>query len=380
MFEREFEAMLSRYKDAISDKKRFTGLIKDFFPSDLKTVNTLLMAYDLGIAQEIKDSSNITNVLAYKYVKQLVDNYGLSRVNADWIVSIWCVCYGQKVLKKPCDIAIQEKGKAAVSDSPNSQSGINYEDLFEIERSTDGTGYFVKGFRGFNRKTIVVPNRIHNHKIVGISEECFSETDKNIGDRRENLGINNIDNVEEVVLAEGITSIENKSFAGCSELHQVIIPITVRKIGAEAFSYCAKLRALTLTDGIEELDDRCFAYSAISRINIPKSVCFFGDYLFTGCEYLESIVIPKNMTRIPKGTFESCPILKQVTLPDTLETIEDRAFAYCKDLDFIIIPDSVKYIGDDAFIETNKRFIIQCSFGSYAEEYARKKKIKYQLV
>ena len=27
-----------------------------------------------------------------------------------------------------------------------------------------------------------------------------------------------------------------------------------------------------------------------------------------------------------------------------------------------------------------KQFIIQCSFGSYAEEYCRKNKIKYQLV
>ena len=43
-------------------------------------------------------------------------------------------------------------------------------------------------------------------------------------------------------------------------------------------------------------------------------------------------------------------------------------------------PDSVKQIGQDAFTNTDKQFIIQCSFGSYAEEYARKNKFKYQLV
>ena len=37
-------------------------------------------------------------------------------------------------------------------------------------------------------------------------------------------------------------------------------------------------------------------------------------------------------------------------------------------------------IGQDAFTNTDKQFIIQCSFGSYAEEYARKNKFKYQLV
>ena len=44
------------------------------------------------------------------------------------------------------------------------------------------------------------------------------------------------------------------------------------------------------------------------------------------------------------------------------------------------IYNSVSKIGQDAFTGTNKQFIIQCSFGSYAEEYARKNKIKYQLV
>ena len=47
---------------------------------------------------------------------------------------------------------------------------------------------------------------------------------------------------------------------------------------------------------------------------------------------------------------------------------------------FIVIPDSVKQIGQDAFTNTDKQFIIQCSFGSYAEEHARKNKFKYQLV
>lgn len=29
-----------------------------------------------------------------------MDDFGMSRVNADWIVSVWCSCYGAKVLGK----------------------------------------------------------------------------------------------------------------------------------------------------------------------------------------------------------------------------------------------------------------------------------------
>ena len=78
--------------------------------------------------------------------------------------------------------------------------------------------------------------------------------------------------------------------------------------------------------------------------------------------------------------FEECTALKKVVLHENLNAIGDRAFFGCSSLDFIIIPDSVKSIGQDAFSNTDKQFIIQCSFGSHAEEYARKNKIKYQLV
>ena len=78
--------------------------------------------------------------------------------------------------------------------------------------------------------------------------------------------------------------------------------------------------------------------------------------------------------------FEECSGLRKVELHENLHFIGDRAFFGCKALDFIVIPDSVNSIGKDAFSNTDKQFIIQCSFGSYAEEYARKNKIKYQLI
>ena len=78
--------------------------------------------------------------------------------------------------------------------------------------------------------------------------------------------------------------------------------------------------------------------------------------------------------------FEDCTALKKVELHEKLNVIGERAFFGCSSLDFIIIPDSVQQIGQDAFTGTDKQFIIQCSFGSFAEEYCRKNKIKYQLV
>ena len=78
--------------------------------------------------------------------------------------------------------------------------------------------------------------------------------------------------------------------------------------------------------------------------------------------------------------FEGCESLKKVRLHEKLTAIGEKAFFCCSTLDFIVIPDSVQEIGQDAFTGTDDMFIVQCSFGSYAEQYCRKNKLKYQLV
>ena len=95
---------------------------------------------------------------------------------------------------------------------------------------------------------------------------------------------------------------------------------------------------------------------------------------------LGEISIPENLGRIPDRMFQGCESLKKVRLHEKLGVIGERTFFGCSSLDFIVIPDSVQQIGTDAFTGTDDMFIVQCSFGSYAERYCRKNKIKYQLV
>ena len=80
--------MLRQHQASLDDRKKFTALVKDLFPDQAKNVNLLLMAYNMGIAQDIQSASHINNTFAFRYVKQLMDDFGMSRVNADWIVSV----------------------------------------------------------------------------------------------------------------------------------------------------------------------------------------------------------------------------------------------------------------------------------------------------
>lgn len=364
MFEQNFETMLKQYSDAIDDKKRFSGLVKDMFPEQAKHVNLLLMAYNLGIAQELQKITDVNNTFAYRYVKQLMDNFGTSRVNADWIVSVWCVCYGQKVLCKKCDIKLQVKGASpAIKEEQNGSSTQKYGDLFQYGKSSEGAGLVVKGFLGSKNQTVIFQNRSAGQAVIEIGEELFCG-----------------DDIEGAILTDGIKYIGKKAFADCRKLHQIVLPITVRDIGDRAFENCESMKSIALPALLEKIGNAAFRGTNLKTITIPETVYWIGDEVCADCKELNNIQIPSNVERITRSMFENCISLKKISLNENLKAIEERAFAGCDNLDFIVIPDSVTEIGQNAFLGVDKQFIIQCSFGSYAEEYARKNKIKYQLV
>ncbi|MCB6308425.1 leucine-rich repeat domain-containing protein [Mediterraneibacter glycyrrhizinilyticus] len=338
-------------------------MVKDLFPDQAKNVNLLLMAYNMGIAQDIQTASHINNTFAFRYVKQLMDDFGMSRVNADWIVSVWCACYGAKVLGKACDISIQKQGSGPAIQGEQSSSGRSYGDLFTYEKSRRGKGLAVTGFRGDKNKTIIFQNKSGNTPVVEIADDSFSNSP-----------------TEEAILTEGISYIGRKAFSGCNKLHQVVLPISIEEIEDSAFENCSSLKSISLPVALKTIGDGALKGTGLRTIAIPKSVFWVGEGLLAECDSLDHITISENIERIPAKMFENCKNLKKVELQKNLVEIGERAFFGCSSLDFLIIPDSVKQIGLDAFANMDKQFILQCSFGSYAEVYARKNKIKYQLV
>ena len=364
MFEQEFERLLNDYRETIGIRSRFSGLVKDFFPGQYMQVNLILNAYDLGVAQEIENASIINNSFAYRFVKRLVDEYGISRVNADWAVSIWCVCYGQRVLKKPCDIKINtDKRKAAPSIIEEKNQITQYGDLFQYETSNLGAGLAVSGFVGENKKTIIFQNANKNMPVVEIKANAFSESP-----------------VEEAIITEGFKRIGIKAFLGCTSLKQIIFPLSLRELGDYSLAGCKEMKTISLPQMLESIGTYAFSGTGLKTVQIPKSVYWIGEGAFSDCKNLDNIDIRENILNIPTKMFQGCENLKKIRLHERITNIGDYAFADCINLATIYIPNSVNSIGDNAFENVNDKFILMCSFGSYAETYAQNKKIKYQLV
>lgn len=195
--------------------------------------------------------------------------------------------------------------------------------------------------------------------------------------------------ITELVIPEGITSIGDETFFGCSYLTSVTIPATVTSIGSGAFYNCSgltkaefasiealcnisfynvssnplyeahnlyingqEITELVIPESVTSIGAAsfCCCTNLISVI-IPESVTSIGASSFYGCSGLESIDIPASVTSIGYMAFMNCPYLTSVTIPEGVTLIEDYTFYGCNNLISINIPESVTSIGDYSFYE-----------------------------
>ena len=115
MLDVQFTQLLQNYPDALNDRKRFSGLLKDLMPGMALQANLLLNLFDLNIHEELEKATQISNAFSYRFVKLLCDEYGISKRNADWAVAAWCTCYGEGILKKTVEVEPEAVAASMVS-------------------------------------------------------------------------------------------------------------------------------------------------------------------------------------------------------------------------------------------------------------------------
>ena len=161
---------------------------------------------------------------------------------------------------------------------------------------------------------------------------------------------NGCSSLTSVVIPEGVTSINDGAFYKCSSLTSIVIPEGVTYIGREAFRYCSSLTSVVIQEGVTSIGASAFCYcSSLASVVIPESVTSIGTGAFSSCSSLTSIVIPESVTSIGDWAFNCCKRLTSVVIPEGVTSIGNWAFNCCKRLTSIVIPESVTSIGDSAF-------------------------------
>lgn len=371
--------IINDYPDALSDRKKLQALLLDFFPQERLKRNTLMMVYDDGIIDEMRRMTKIDKIELHRFVKSVVQGYGIKTESAKNVVTAWAKAIGLS------PDSSQEHD--ASEDSPHEVEWVDADDGNQYEYEETSRGIRIIRFVDFDEPVVTIPNMINGKKVLEIGNYAFKGC----------VGI------EKIIISDGIEIIGNGTFLNCRELKEVVLPGTLKRIGTMDPAGCPKiLGSITKYEG-------AFEYSGLESINIPNSVKVIGENTFSSCMKLKKVVLPYGLKEIKENTFcwcrsleevempenlsiirmtafTGCESLKSVVLPEGVKSIEQGAFAGCKSLESIYIPDSVGEIGGGKssvymqvfgqIDERHKNFTILCNAGSYAMQYARAQQIR----
>ena len=195
--------------------------------------------------------------------------------------------------------------------------------------------------------------------------------------------------VTNIIIPDGVTSISNYAFSGCTSITSIIIPDSVTSIGGYAFYWCRGLTSVTIGNSVTSIGQAAFSgcYRLVEVVNKSSLQLTLGSYdngwisyfakqiiteeadsklsttndglvLYTDNDnvYLVSyvgnnteIVIPNNVTKINDYAFYDCKDLTSITIPNNVTCIGVEAFSNCTSLTSITIGNSVTSIGEWAF-------------------------------
>ncbi len=236
------------------------------------------------------------------------------------------------------------------------------------------------------------------------------------------------DAIADIIVPNGVKRIGEYAFADCSSLCDIVFSSDVLNIESYAFAYCTSLTQVDMPHNIESTGKRAF-YSCLTlrRANfsgeLPKKQ---GVNAFEYCDaqfalyaknekFDESLNVWSRYKRFPCGEatgtigdngeilwkFDSSGFLTitgegeivnrklgytenwnamrsfitEIHIGDGVSELGEYSFRGCTELSEVVIPNSVKYITDSAFSGCTPTIV--CEKGSYAEKYAKEKKLAF---
>lgn len=199
------------------------------------------------------------------------------------------------------------------------------------------------------------------------------------------------ENLEEVILPEGLVTLESFVFEG-SGLRKVNVPSTLTVMESNPFHNCRSLEAVdvsplntvfgsvdgvlfdadrsrliyypigraadtyTVPEGTRVIGADAFSRNRkLTQIMLPSSLEVIEDYAFYKMCSLTRMTIPEGVTQLGSYVFCECDELRRVTVPSTVTQIKYAVFGYCQDLE-VVVPKGIQI--DEFAFENAERITI----------------------
>ena len=161
----------------------------------------------------------------------------------------------------------------------------------------------------------------------------------------------------DLILSEGITSIPNYGYNGCSNLTSVILPNSLTVLNNYVFKGCTNLLFVKFPEALQSIGNECFKNDTnLLSVVLPETLNTIGSQSFYGCVALNELYIPA-VENVGTSAFSGCSALNNVYLPDTLFVVSSNMFRDCTSLTDIRLPKNVTKIESYAFYNCNLKSI-----------------------
>ena len=156
--------------------------------------------------------------------------------------------------------------------------------------------------------------------------------------------------IKSVVIPKSVTSINQSTFDGCTNLTDVTFGGKEVYIGGFAFQKCSSLKTLTIPETVTTIDEFAFSgCSGLTAFNVPDNVTEIGQFAFENCSSLTKVTFGKKLNKIGEYAFYDLKNLNSINIPDSVTSIEYCAFSGCENLTDVTLGKGVKFIGSGAF-------------------------------